>query len=396
MSTEKKKKAGRNTHLIHDGNRHNPSPAVASPIYQSATFQFDSPEAIAAAMVAEAHPQFYGRYGTPNTKQVEATVAGLEAAEAALAVASGMAAVSLVLLTFLQHGDHIIAQKTLYPTTSKLIHHKLPTLGIEATLVDQQDTAAFAAAIRPETRLIYMESPANPTLSLTDLGAVAAIAREHRLISVVDNTFATPYNQQPLTLGIDLVLHSATKYLGGHSDLVAGVVAGRTHHVSRLWENHVMFGGVLHPMEAWLLQRGLQTFGLRMRRHNDNALTVARFLARHPAIATVYYPGLSSHSQHTLARQQMPGGFGGMITFDLKGGRQAGYQLLQRLQLITLAVSLGGTHSLITHPASTVSMVQSDEEIAQSGVQPGLVRLSVGLEDADDIVADLEQALEDL
>jgi methionine-gamma-lyase len=384
---------GRQTHLIHDAAAHNPTPAIASPIYQSATFRFENPEAITAAMVAEAHPQFYGRYATPNTKQVEATVARLEGAEAAIAVASGMAAVSTVLLTFLQTGDHLVAQKTLYPTTRKLIEQKLPAFGIEATLVDQEDTAAFAAAIRPNTRLLYCESPANPTLSLTDLAAIAALGQEHGLVTVVDNTFASPHNQQPLRHGANLVLHSATKYLGGHSDVVAGVAAGSAEHISRLWESHVMFGGVLHPMEAWLLQRGLQTFGLRMARHNDNAMSVARFLSGHRAVATVYYPGLSSHPQYELACRQMPGGFGGMISFDLKGGRQAGYDLLQKLQLIALAVSLGGAHSLITHPASTVSLAQSDAAIASSGVRPGLVRLSVGLEDVEDIVADLDQAL---
>jgi len=385
---------GRQTRAIHGGDAYNPTPAVSSPIYQSATYAFDNPEAIAEAMIAEAHPQFYGRYASPNTKQVEATIAGLEGAETAIVTASGMAAVSLVVLTFLQEGDHIVAQKTLYPTTTKLIQHKLPTLGIEATLVDQVDPDAFAAAIRPNTRLLYAESPANPTLSLTDLQAVATLGNEHGLVTVVDNTFATPYNQQPLSLGINLVLHSATKYLGGHSDIVAGAVAGRAEHISRLWETHVMFGAVLHPLEAWLLQRGLQTFTLRMARHNENAQTVADYLAGHPAVAEVYYPGLSSHPQHDLAVGQMPGGFGGMVSFDLKGGRLAGYTLLQRLKLITLAVSLGGTHSLITHPASTVSAVQSDEEIAASGVQPGLVRLSVGLEDVDDIIADLDAALE--
>ena len=388
---------GRRTRLIHDGDLHNPSAGVASPIYQSATFRFDDPDEIAAAMVAEAHPQFYGRYATPNTKQVEATVARLEGGAAALAVASGMAAVSLVLLSFLQKGDHVVAQKTHYPTTTKLIQRKLPALGVEHSIVDQTDPAAFAAAVRPNTRLIVVESPANPTLSLTDFDAVAAIAREQGALTVADNTFATPYNQRPLAHGIDLVLHSATKYLGGHSDVVAGViVAAEEEHRAQLWEHHVMLGAVLHPMEAWLLQRGLQTFDLRLPVHNDNALAVARFLEEHPAVSEVYYPGLSSHPQHELAGRQMAGGYGGMVCFDLKGGRAAGYGLLQRLEVITLAVSLGGAHSLITHPASTVSAVQSEEEIAASGVRPGLVRLSVGLEDAADLVADLEQALDTL
>lgn len=384
----------RQTRLIHDATPHNPSPGISSPIYQSATFRFEDPEAIAEAMVAQAHPLFYGRYATPNTKQVEATMAGLEGGEAALAVASGMSAVSLVLLSHLQAGDHVVAQKTLYPTTYKLIAHKLPALGIESTLVDQRDVGAFAAAMRPETRLIYVESPANPTLALTDLAAVAELAEARGITAVADNTFATPYNQQPLSLGMDVVLHSATKYLGGHSDVVAGVVVSDEARMAEMWHTHVMIGGVLHPMEAWLLQRGLQTFELRMAQHNANALAVARFLAEHAAVREVYYPGLAEHAQHDLAQRQMPGGYGGMVCFDLEGGKEAGYRLLQRLQLISLAVSLGGTHSLITHPASTVSAVQSEEEIAASGVEPGLVRLSVGLEDADDIIADLERGLD--
>ncbi len=380
------------TRLIHAGDAHNPSTAVSSPIYQSATYYFDTAEAIAAAMTTEAHEQFYGRYASPNTKQAEATIAELEQGEAALTVASGMAAISLVLLGLLRQGDHLIAQQTHYPTTLKLIQHKLPALGIETTLVDHTDLDAFAAAIRPNTKLIYLETPVNPLLSLTDLTAVAALARAHNITTVADNTFATPYNQRPLTLGIDLVLHSATKYLAGHSDVVAGVVVGDKERIGRLWHEHVLLGGVLHPMEAWLLERGLKTFGMRMERHNANGLAVAQFLADHPAVAEVYYPGLPDQPQHALAQRQMPGGYSGMVCFDLQGGRTAGYELLQRVRLIKLAVSLGGVHSLITHPASTISAVQSDEEIAASGVQPGLVRLSVGTENAEDIIADLEQA----
>jgi methionine-gamma-lyase len=381
------------TRLIHASDAHNPSTAVSSPIYQSATYHFDTPEAIAEAMITVGHEQFYGRYASPNSKQAEATIVDLEQGEAALAVASGMGAVSLVLLGLLQAGDHIVAQQCHYPTTTKLIQHKLPALGIESTLVDQTDPDAFAAALRPNTKLIYLETPVNPLLSLTDLAAVADLARAHDITTVTDNTFATPYNQRPLTLGIDLVLHSATKYLAGHSDVVAGVVVGDEERIGRLWHEHVMLGGVLHPMEAWLLERGLKTFGMRMERHNANGLAVAQFLADHSAVAEVHYPGLPGHRQHELAQRQMPGGYSGMVCFDLKGGRAAGYQLLQRVRLIKLAVSLGGVHSLITHPASTISAVQSDEEIAASGVRPGLVRLSVGVENAEDIIADLAQAL---
>ncbi len=383
------------TQLIHAGDGANPSTAVSSPIYQSATFRFASAEEIAAAMVSEAHPQFYGRFATPNTQQVEATVAALEGGEAALAVASGMAAVSQVLLTFLQAGDHLVTQKTLYPTTYRLMNEFLPRLGISATFVDQTEVDAFAAAIRPNTKLIYTETPANPTLSLTDLTAVADLARTHNLLTVTDNTFATPYNQRPLSLGIDVVLHSATKYLAGHSDVVAGIIVSSRPHISRLWHDFVLLGGVLHPMEAWLLERGLKSFALRMKQHNENALAVAQFLQSHPAVRVVYYPGLPTHPQYDLAQRQMPGGGSGMVCFDLHGGRQAGYRLLQKVKLISLAVSLGGVHSLITHPASTISAMQSDAQIAASGVMPGLVRLSVGLEDATDIIADLAQGLVD-
>ena len=385
-----------NTNLIHAGKAENPSTAVSSPIYQSATYEFDSPDAIAAAMLSEAHPQFYGRYASPNTKQVEATIAKLEGAESALTTGSGMAAISLVLLSFLQAGDHVVAQKKLYPTTYKLFAHKLPELGIQTTFVDQTDNEAFAQAIQANTKMIYVETPVNPTLSITDMTFIAQLGAEHNLITVADNTFASSYNQRPLSYGIDVVLHSATKYLGGHSDIVAGVIASSAENISKLWSNHMLFGALLHPMEAWLLERGLKTYGIRMQAHNANALAVAQYLETNDAVREVYYPGLLSHPQHELAKVQMPNGFGGMVCFDLRGGRQAGYEFLQKLRLIPLAVSLGGVHSLITHPASTISAVQSDEEIAASGVQLGLVRFSVGLEDVQDIIADLDQALADL
>jgi cystathionine beta-lyase/cystathionine gamma-synthase len=387
---------GPRTRLIHASDAHNPTSAVSSPIFQSATYRFTEPETIAGAMATDAHAEFYGRYASPNTKQVEATIASLEQSEAALSLGSGMAAVSLVLLSLLKVGDHVVAQKTHYPTTTKLLAHKLPEFGIESTLVEQTEVDAFAAALRPHTRMIYMESPVNPTLSLTDLAAVAEIARSRGITTVVDNTFATPFNQRPIELGIDIVLHSATKYLAGHSDVIAGVVLSDAGRISRLWHNHVMFGGVLHPMEAWLLERGLKTFSMRLSQHNSNALAVAAFLSQHKAVRQVYYPGLPSHPQHELARKQMPGGFGGMVCFDLHGGRAAGYRFLQQVKLIALAVSLGGIHSLVTHPASTISAVQNDEEIAASGVMPGLVRLSVGLEDVADIIDDLERALDSL
>ncbi len=381
------------TRLIHAADKENPTTAVSSPIYQTSTYEFDDPHAIAAMMTADNPPQFYGRFASPNTAQVEATITALEGGEAAVATASGMAAISLVLLTFLNSGDHIVAQQSLYPTTTNLITRKLPRLGIEHTLVEQSDLDAFAAAIKPNTRIIYVESPTNPIMKLTDLSAVADLAGSRGILTIADNTFATPFNQKPLALGIDIVIHSATKYLAGHSDVIAGTVIANKDLIQQIWREHVLLGALLHPQEAWLLERGMKTFNLRMAQNNINALAVAQYLEEHPAVREVYYPGLPSHPQHELAKRQMAPGYGGMVCFDLRGGAEAGYALLQRIKMIKLAVSLGGLHSLMTHPASTISAVRSETEIAASGVQPGLVRFSVGLEDVQDIIADLDQAL---
>lgn len=384
---------GLQTTAVHAGEAENPSRGLSSPIFQSATYRFETTRDISEAMAAGAHPEFYGRYGSPNTKQVEETVAQLESGEAALAVASGMAAVSLVLLSLLKAGDHMVAQRTIYPTSFNLIQRKISNLGIEVTFVDQTKPDSFLAAIQPNTRIIYVETPANPTLTLTDLRKIASIANDHGLLAVADNTFATPYNQKPLSLGFHIVIHSATKYLSGHSDVVAGMIVGDKDTIGKMWQDHILFGALLHPQEAWLLRRGLKTFGLRMNQHNTNAEKIAQFLAQHPAVEQTFYPGLALHPQHDLARQQMTGGYGGMVSFILRGGLEATYQFLERLDLISLAVSLGGAHSLITHPASTVSSVQTEQEMIASGIHPGLVRLSVGLEDASDIITDLESSL---
>lgn len=382
------------TKLIHSADEHNPTPAISPPIYQTSTYEFDTPEAIAGAMNTVNHPQFYGRYASPNTAQVEAAIAELEGGGAGIATASGMAAVALTLLSFLEAGDHIVAQTSLYPTTSNLITRKLPQLGITHTLVDQKSPDAFVTAVQSNTKVIYVETPTNPVLTLTDLSAIAQIGQKHNIMTIADNTFATPYNQNPLSLGIDIVLHSATKYLSGHTDVIAGLIVSDQDRIEQLWRNHILLGSLLHPQEAWLLLRGLKTFNLRMAQHNANALTVAQFLEGHPAVREVYYPGLASHPQYDLAGKQMNPGYGGVVCFDLKGGAEAGYVLLQNIELIKLAVSLGGLHSLITHAASTISSVRTPEEITASGVQPGLVRLSVGLEDPLDIIEDLDHALQ--
>jgi methionine-gamma-lyase len=260
-------------------------------------------------------------------------------------------------------------------------------------MVDQTDTQSFARALRPNTKVVYTESPTNPTIALTDLRATADIAHSVGALAITDNTFASSYNQQPLSLGYDLVLHSATKYLNGHADVTAGALMGSRELIDRAWEWMRVYGQVLHPFEAWLLRRGLITYPLRMAVHNSNALAVARFLEGHPAVERVYYPGLPSHPQHELALAQMPGGFGGMVSFEVKGGFDAAYRLIGRTEVCVLAVSLGGAESLITHPASMIHSRQSDEEREAGGISPGLIRLSVGLEAPEDIIADLDRAL---
>ena len=366
--------------------------ALSPPIWQTATFGFDRPEDIAEAGRAH-HPEaYYTRYGNPNFTEVETSLAELEGGEAALVTGSGMGAISLVFLGLLKPGDHIVAQNTHYVGTVKMLNRWLPGLGIEVTTVDQRDPGNFAAAIRPNTKLIYAESPVNPTLDLTDLSAVASLARARSITSCTDNTFATPYNQRPIDLGFDLVVHSATKYLSGHSDVTAGAVVGRSAAIEHLWEALIVYGMVSHPMESWLLTRGLQTFPFRMERHNANGLEMARFLESRPEIARVYYPGLASHPQHGLAVKQMRG-FGGMVVFELKGGYERARAFTERLRLAKRAVSLGGTKTLVAHAASMVFPHLSSEERKAAGVSDDLIRVSVGLEDVADLKEDFEQAL---
>jgi methionine-gamma-lyase len=304
-------------------------------------------------------------------------LSGLEGAEAALAVGSGMAAITTALLSNLRAGDHVVAQNTHYTSTLSFLAQVLPRYEVEVTQVDQTDTGAFRRAIRPNTRVVYTETPTNPTMDLTDLSATAEIAHEAGALAITDNTFASSYNQRPLQLGYDLVIHAATKYLGGHSDLTAGVILGPRQLIDRAWEHARVHGPVLHPFEQ----------------HNRNALIVARFLEDHPAVERVHYPGLESHPQHELSKKQMVGGFGGMLSFKLKGGYDAAYRLIRRTEVCVPAVSLGDVETLITHPASLVYPHNTDEERRAAGVSPGLVRLSVGAEDPEDIIEDLDAAL---
>jgi cystathionine beta-lyase/cystathionine gamma-synthase len=383
---------GLQTRLLHADRDANDTAAVSPPIFQTSTFLLRTPEAGAELAAQIAPAAYYTRYGSPNAKQVEALLADLEGGEAALAVGSGMAAIAAAILANVRAGDHVVAQHTHYTATLSLLADTLPRYGVDVTQVDQRDARAFERAIRPTTKIVYTESPTNPTMDLTDLRATAELAHAAGALAITDNTFASAYNQRPLDLGYDLVVHSATKYLNGHADVTAGAILGARNLIEAAWEYARVHGPVLHPFEAWLLRRGLRTYGLRMAAHNRNALEVSRFLDAHPAVERVYYPGLSSHPQHELARRQMSGGFGGMLAFELKGGYDAAYRAIRRTQVCLLAVSLGGVETLIVHPASMIHAHQTDAERAAAGISPGLIRLSVGVEDAEDIIADLEQA----
>ncbi len=365
---------------------------ITSPIWQSSTFEFRGPEEIAGAALAVQPQTYYTRYGNPNFTAVQETIATLEGGEAALITGSGMGAITLVFLGLLESGDHVVAQKTHYVGTMKALQRWLPRHGIETTLVEQTELAAFEKAVRPNTRLIYVESPTNPTLAVTDLAGVAALAGERGIATCVDNTFATPVNQRPLEHGIDLVVHSATKYLGGHSDVTAGLVVGDRERIETLWQALIVYGMISHPFEAWLLARGMQTLPFRVARHNRNAAALAGFLEQQPKVERVYYPGLASHPQHELARRQMDG-FGGMVVFELAGGFEAARDLTMRLKLARLAVSLGGTETLAVHAASMIHAHLSSQQRAAAGISDKLIRVSVGLEEVGDIIADFDQAL---
>jgi methionine-gamma-lyase len=375
----------------HEGER--PIRAVSTPIFQSSTFAFENVEHGAAVFRGEDSSYVYTRLGNPTQAALETEVAYLENGEAALALASGMAAATTAVLTCCVTGDHIVAGDTLYGGTHQLFTQTLPRLGIAVTEVPAQDPENFARAITKKTRLIYIETPANPTLVLTDIARVAEIARRRGIPVLVDNTFCTPYLQNPLDLGADIVLHSATKYIGGHGDTVAGILVGKADWILRArMETLRDMGGCISPFNAWLLLRGLKTLPVRMDRHMENAMEIAHFLSYHPRVGEVIYPGLKTHPQHELAARQQRG-FGGMISFMVKGGREAGRTVMDNVKLCTLAVSLGDVDTLIEHPASMTHSTYSVSELGKVGIDPAMVRLSVGLENVEDIIADLRQAL---
>ncbi|MFJ5264980.1 trans-sulfuration enzyme family protein [Streptomyces sp. NPDC088387] len=386
---------GKSTVAVHADRDVHPSHAVAPPIYQTATFSAEDADTFAKAAVDPRGKDFYTRFGNPNHAQVAAVVAELEHTEAAMVTASGMGALTTAVLALVSAGDHVIGQRSTYGGTASILLNLLPRLGVSTTLVDQTDPAAFEKALTPTTRLILLESPSNPLLRITDLRAVADLARAHNVLTVADNTFATPLNQRPTDFGVDLVWHSATKYLNGHSDVSAGVLAGPAELLDRIWDVGLLTGAVLGPLDAWLLLRGLRTLPLRVPRHNINGLALAEALEAHPAVAGVHYPGLATHPQHNLATRQMSG-FGGVLGIEFTGGFEAADTFLGRLRYARRAASLGGVESLAVHPASMWRGMLNDEAMAETGVPQGLVRLAAGVEDTEDLVADVLAAADTL
>ena len=388
MTAERPNRPRFATRAVHTGQSPDPATgAVMTLIYASATYALAEPGRSRAGYI-------YGRHGNPTRTAYEACVAALEGGSAGFAFASGLGAAAR-LLALLDRGTHIIAMEDLYGGVHRLLEEVAPRVtGLKVSLADLAEPAALEAALRTETRMIWVETPTNPQLKLVDLAAVAALARERGILTVADNTFASPCLQRPLEFGIDIVLHSATKYLNGHSDVIAGVVVARDEALgARIGALQNALGAVPSPFDSFLVLRGLKTLHLRMARHCENAARIAAWLADHPAIAEVGYPGLPSHGQHALARRQMAG-FGGMVTFRLRAGAGAARRIAERTRLFTLAVSLGGVESLIELPAAMTHRMVPPEIRERVGVADDLVRLSVGIEDADDLLEDLAQAIE--
>lgn len=385
--------ATRAIHLGYDPSLHDGS--LTPPLHLTSTFAFDTVEQGAAIFAGQAPGYIYSRISNPTLDLLERRAADLEGAEAGLALASGMGAITAVLWTFLSPGDEIVTDTTLYGCTFSFMRHGLAKWGVTITHADLTDLVAVKKAIGPRTRIVYFETPANPNMRLVDIAAVSTIAHVAGAMVVVDNTYATPVLTRPVELGADIVVHSATKYMGGHGDLVGGMAVGRSEDIAqvRVVGMKDMTGAVMAPFNAMLVLRGLKTLKLRMQKHCESAMVVARALADHPAVSVVHYPGLENFPQHELAARQMPG-FGAMIAFELKGGLSSGIAMMNRLQLIRRAVSLGDAESLIQHPASMTHSTYTPEERAAHGIPEGLIRLSVGLEEVQDILADLRQALD--
>jgi cystathionine beta-lyase/cystathionine gamma-synthase len=369
---------------------HKKNGPLATPIYQTSTFEVtDNDEQVRATHT----DHFYTRYGNPTNSVAEKTIAELEGVDAALTFASGMGAITTTIMALLQNGDHVVAQRDIYGGANKFLSQWLPKMGIETTFVDTIEYEQHARAIRPNTKLLYLESPTNPTLRVVNFKKVAALAKQHKLISMVDATFGTPINQNPAKFGIDLVMHSGTKYLAGHTDLICGVVAGSHELMERIWQTRTILGNCMDPHASWMLVRGLKTLAVRVARQNENAQRVAEFLAEHGKVRSVHYPFLKNHPQYAVAREQMAGG-GGMVSFEVEGTGEDARRVSEAMRLFTLAPSLGGVESLVSIPVLTSHAMIPAEDRARMGVTEQMIRLSVGIENAEDLIADLEHALE--
>ena len=370
---------------------HNVDP-LTTPIFETTTFVFDSAQQVRDYNEGKSDKYLYTRYGNPTVTAVEDKIAALEGAESAMVLSSGQAATTTALLGLLKSGDEILCSSAVYGGTLHLITDLLVKFGITARFASIEELRHPDRLFSPATRLAWFESPINPTLRCVDIAAVASACRAHGVISMIDNTFASPVNQQPISLGVDLVMHSATKYLNGHSDVTAGVLAGTQALLEPVQKARRMLGTVLDPYAAYALGRGLKTLVVRMDRHNTNAMKVATWLAADKRVAAVYYPGLPQHPDHEIARKQMSG-FGGMVCIDVHGGYEGAAQFFDSLKLFNRAASLGGVESLCSLPLITSQWGHSEEQLRLAGVTRGMARLSVGLEDADDLIADLDQAL---
>ncbi len=388
------KRLGINSRLIHGGAVHDPYGSATVPIYQTSTFAFLNAQNGADRFAGRADGYISTRLGNPTIDSLERQVAELENGCGAIATSSGMGAVATLYMTLLSQGSHIVGTASVYGPSRGLIERHFTRFGVESSFLDTSNVEDVRCAIKPNTRLLYVETPSNPAMIVTDIAAVAEVAHAHGCLVAVDNTFASPYLQRPLDLGADIVLHSVTKFINGHADVVGGVLVAKTEQLYKsLRPMMIALGCNMDPHQAYLVQRGLKTLGIRVERAQSNALRIARWIEAHPKVAWVRYIGLQSHPQHDLARRQMTGP-GSMISFELKGGLEAGRVLMDHVRVATLAVSLGGVETLIEHPASMTHAGMSREDRLEAGITDGLVRYSVGIEDADDLIADLKQALD--
>ena len=382
------------TQAIHSGRINDEQfGSLATPLYQTSTFIFENAKQGADRFAGKAEGYIYSRLGNPTTRQLEMRVAAMEEMEDAAATATGMGAVSGALLANLQCGDHIISSKAIYGCSYALISHQLTKFGIEVSFVDMTEPESIEKAIKPNTKVIFLETPINPNLVVLDLAAIGSIAQKHNILSIVDNTFLTPVLQQPVKFGIDIVVHSATKYLNGHGDVVAGIICGSSEMIMNIKMTILKdIGATISPHDAWLILRGIKTLPIRMERHCNNAQVVAEFLEDNPNVNKVYYPGLNSHPGNKFIGSQMKAA-GGVIAFEIKGDLADGEAFINRMKLFSIAVSLGDAESLIQHPASMTHSPYTQEERLEAGISDSLIRISVGLENSEDLIYDLNQSL---